>query len=70
MKNSKIKEKQEECLSSARYLDWESGQIRSVEDAVKECENVESCNFNCKCMLREAYHFYLNEQYKRDKDFQ
>jgi|GEM_PF-5716413 len=70
MKNYEIIQETEECQSSARHLDWESGQIRSVEDAVRECENVETCNFKCKCMLRKAYHFYMNEQYKRDKDFQ
>ena len=60
----------EECQSSARSLDWESGIIGSIDDALRECDNVDICNFNCKCKLREAYMFYLNEQYKREKDFE
>lgn len=72
MKEEKIiqDKEQKECLSSARHLDWESGHIRSIDDAVRECDKVETCKLNCKCMLREAYMFYLNEQYKREKDFE
>lgn len=57
----------EECQSSARHLDWESGYIRCVEDAIAECEEVKSCNLKCRCLLREAYHFYLNEKYRYEK---
>ncbi len=60
----------EKCQSSARSLDWESGIIGSIDDAVRECGNVDICDFNSKCRLKEAYLFHLNEQYRRDKDIE
>jgi hypothetical protein len=56
------------CTLSARFLDWESGLIMSVEDAIANCEKVTTCNLKCTCRLREAYYYYLNEQYKKMKE--
>jgi hypothetical protein len=68
MVNFKIKQDREEvCSSPARNLDWESGYIRCVEDALAECDKVDTCNLKCKCLLREAYHFYLNQQCRYEK---
>ena len=59
--------REEACSLSAKNLDWESGHIRCVEDAIAACDKVETCNLKCRCLLREAYYFYLNEQCRYEK---
>jgi hypothetical protein len=67
-KNQKLKE-EEICTSDSRFLDWESGLIRSIEDALEACDKVETCNLKCECSLRDAYYFYLNQQKKQEKEY-
>lgn len=60
-------ERKAECESPARFLSWETGEITSLEEALQVCDEVDTCQLNCKCKLREAYHFYLNELHNEYK---
>ena len=53
-----------ECRKTARFLNWETGEIRSLEEAIQACDRVDTCQLNCECRLRDTYHFYLNELQK------
>ena len=55
---------QSECENPAKFLGWETGEIRSLEHALKLCEEVDICQRKCGCKLRDAYHFYLIEENK------
>ena len=50
-----------ECENTAKFLGWETGAVRSLDHALEMCDEVDVCRLNCKCRLREAYHFYRDE---------
>jgi len=54
-------ERKAKCASPSRLLSWETGEITSLEDTLQLCDEVDICELNCKCRLREAYHFYLSK---------
>ena len=56
-----------ECVNSARLLGWESGAVMGIEHAFDLCAEVDVCQFNHDCKLRDAYHYYLNEISKEYK---
>lgn len=53
-----------ECRKTSRFLSWETGEIRSLEEATQLCDKVDTCEYNCECRLRDSYYFFLNEAHK------
>jgi hypothetical protein len=56
-----------ECEKTERLLGWETGAVRSLEHSLELCDEVETCELDCECRLRDAYHFYQNESLKEYK---
>lgn len=53
-----------ECKKSVRFLSWETGEVRNLEEAIQACDKVDICQLDCECKLRDSYYFYLNEIHK------
>lgn len=55
----------ENCLHPARFIKYEKNEINNLNEALRNCNNILSCKYDCQCNLKDAYQNFVINRLKR-----
>jgi hypothetical protein len=56
-----------DCMHPARFISYEKDEIKSINDALKNCSYFITCRYTGQCNLKDVFHnVYINKRKKSE----